>query len=181
MERIQTNPVHMSLDSGKEFIADVYNFGFVATHTVNEANVLALCSPSGHAVIFTKTGPAFELPLEVRDILFKITDVKKVTLDLVATEKFFSDNGMNTIPFVDLRRIAKKYVEEISFGTFNFFKYQLARDFPVQGAFELNDHTHVKNVAQYARTMAYAVWFITARFATKAGLTSSGNVSSFLR
>ncbi len=78
MERIQTNPVHMSLDSGKEFIADVYNFGFVALHTVNEANVLALCSPSGHAVIFTKTGPAFELPLEVRDILYKITDVKKV-------------------------------------------------------------------------------------------------------
>jgi hypothetical protein len=29
MERIQTNPVHMSLDSGKEFIADVYNFGFL--------------------------------------------------------------------------------------------------------------------------------------------------------
>ncbi len=70
---------------------------------------------------------------------------------------------------------------EISFGTFNFFKYQLARDFPVQGAFELNDDTHVKNVAQYARTVAYAVWFVTARFATKAGLTSSGNVSSFLR
>jgi hypothetical protein len=40
MERIQTNPVHMSLDSGKEFIADVYNFGFVALHTVNEANVI---------------------------------------------------------------------------------------------------------------------------------------------
>ncbi len=31
------------------------------------------------------------------------------------------------IPFVDLRQIAKKYIEEISFGTFNFFKYQLAR------------------------------------------------------
>jgi hypothetical protein len=54
MDGIQTNPVHMSLDSGKEFIADVYNFGFVAIHTVNKANVLALCSPSGHAVIFTK-------------------------------------------------------------------------------------------------------------------------------
>jgi hypothetical protein len=131
MDGIQTNPVHMSLDSGKEFIADVYNFGFVAIHTINEANVLALCSPSGHASIFTQTGPAFELPLEVRDILFKITDVKKVTLDLAATEKFFSDNGMNAIPFADLRRIAKKYVEEISFGTFNFFKYQLARDFPL--------------------------------------------------
>ncbi len=138
----------MSLDSGKEFIADVYNFGFVALHTVNKANILALCSPSGHAVIFTKTGLAFELPLEVRDILFKITDIKKVTLDLAATEKFFSDNGMNAIPFVDLRWIAKKYVEEISFGTFNFFKYQLARDFPIHGTFKLNDDTHLKNVAQ---------------------------------
>jgi hypothetical protein len=77
MDRIQANPVHLSLDSGKEFIADVYNFSFVALHTVNKANILALCSPSGQAVIFTKTGPAFELPLEVRDILFKITDVKK--------------------------------------------------------------------------------------------------------
>jgi hypothetical protein len=83
--------------------------------------------------------------------------------------------------FVELCRIAKKYVEEISFGTFNFFKYQLARDFPVQGPFELNDDMHVKNVAQYLRTVAYAVWFIAAHFATKAGLTSSRNVTSFLR
>jgi hypothetical protein len=52
-------------------------------------------------------------------------------LDLAATEKFFTDNGMNAIPFADLRQISKKYVEEISFGTFNFFKYQLARDFPL--------------------------------------------------
>ncbi len=100
-------------------------------------------------------------------------------MDLAATEKFFSENGMNAIPFVDLRQITKKYVEEISFGTFNFFKYQLALDFPVQC--KLNDDTHVKNVAQYSRTLAYSVWFVTARFATITGLTSSKNVSSFLR
>jgi hypothetical protein len=49
MDRIQTNPVHMSLDSGKEFIADVYKFGFDALYTVSDANVLSLCSPSGLA------------------------------------------------------------------------------------------------------------------------------------
>jgi hypothetical protein len=95
--------------------------------------------------------------------------------------KFFSDNGMNAIPFVDLHLIAKKYVEEISFGTFNFFKYQLAHDFLVQGLFKLNDDTHVKNVAHHSRTVAYAMWFVAACFATKAGLTSWGNISSFLR
>ncbi len=144
-------------------------------------SVLTLCSPSGHAVIFTQTRPALEIPLEVLDILFKLTDIKKVTLELAATKKFFSDNGMNAIPFVELCRIAKKYVGEISFGTFNFFKYQLACDFPVQGPFEVNDHMHVKNVAQFLRTVAYAVWFIAPHFATNAGLTSSRNVTSFLR
>jgi len=86
MERIQTNPVHMSLDGGREFMADVYNFGFVALYTVSEANVLTLCSPSGHVIVY-KTGPSLQLALEVRDILFKITDVKKVTFYKAATEK----------------------------------------------------------------------------------------------
>jgi hypothetical protein len=180
MERIQTNPVHMSLDGGREFMADVYNFGFVALYTVSEANVLTLCSPSGHVIVY-KTGPSLQLALEVRDILFKITDVKKVTFYKAATEKFFSDNGMELIPFVDLYPVAKKNIEEISFGTFEFFKCQLGRDVITKGAFDLNDDAHVRRAAHYARTVAYATWFITARFATRAGLTSSGNVSSFLR
>ena len=114
--------MHMSLDAGKELIADVYNFGFLTLDVISKDNVLTLCSPSGHVLVFTKIGLAFQLPLEVRDIFHKITDVKK---DVV--EKFLDNNGMDHMPLIDLHLVAKKNVEKISFGIQNFFKHNLAK------------------------------------------------------
>ncbi|MCV6900901.1 hypothetical protein OE165_28105, partial [Escherichia coli] len=82
-------------------------------------------------------GPAFQFPLEVRDILYKITDVRKVSLFRDCLERFLDNNGMDRIPnLVDLHPIAKKSIEEIAFGTLNFFKSQLGKDFLPRGAFD---------------------------------------------
>ena len=98
----------MSLNAGKEWIADVYIFGFVALHTISKDNVLTLCSPSGHVLIFTKTGPALHLPMEVRDILYKIKGVKKVALFKEVVERFLTSNGIDPLMIVDPHPIAKK-------------------------------------------------------------------------
>ena len=180
-ERIQTNPVHMSLEAGKEWLADVYNFGFVALHVISKENVLTLCSPSGHVLIFTQTGPELQLPLEVRDILYKIKDVKKVAIYNEVIEKFLTSNGMDPLTLVDLHPLAKKNIAEISFGIHNFFKQQLGKDFVPGGTFDIDSDVHVYQVAHLSRAVAYAVWFIVAKLATRAGLDSSGNISSFLR
>jgi hypothetical protein len=180
MERIQINPMHMSLDAGKEFLTDVHNFGFVSLHVKDDAFVIS--SPSGHVLIFTKTGPAFQFPPEVRDILFQITDVRKVTLFRDSLKKFLDNNGMDRISnLVDLHPIAKRNVEEIAFGTLNYFKSQLGKDFLPRGPFDLNADEHVKQASHISRTVSYAVWFIAARFATRAGLRPQDNISSFLR
>ena len=180
-ERIQTNPMHMSLDAGKEWLADVYNFGFVTIHVISKDNVLTLCSPSGHVLIFTKTGPELLLPLEIRDILYKIKDVKKVAIYNEVVEKFLTSNGMGRLALVDLHPIAKKYVSEISYGVHNFFKQHLGKDFVPGGTFDIDHDVHVCQVAHLSRAVAYAVWFTVAKLATRAGLDSSGNISSFLR
>ena len=74
-------------------------------------NVLTLCSPSRHVLVFTEIGPALQLPLEVQDILYKITDVKKVALFKDIVDKLFDNNGMDRISIVDLHPVAKKNVE----------------------------------------------------------------------
>ena len=173
--------MHMSLDAGKEWITDVYNFGFVALHAVSKDNVLTLCSPSGHVLIFTKTGPALHLPMEVRDILYKIKDVKKVALFKEVVERFLTSNGMDPLTIVDLHPIAKKNVAEISFGVLNFFKTHLGKDFLTGGPFDIDEDVHVYQVSHISRAVSYAVWFIVAKLASRAGLDSQGNISSFLR
>ena len=172
----------MSLTAGKEWLADVYNFGFLALDVNSRSNVLSLCSPSGHVLIFTKVGPGLQLPLEVRDILNKITDVKKVALFKDQVDTLFDNNSMTRIPIVNLHPTAKKQVEEISFGTQNFFKQQLGKDFLTRGEFDLDvNGEHIKQAAHLCRTVSYAVWFIAARQATRAGHGPQGNLSSFLR
>ena len=174
--------MHMSLNAGKEWLTDVYDFGFVTLHVLVKENVLALCSPSGHVIICTQTGPAFQLPLEVREILFKNVNVRKVALFRDGLEKFLDHNGMDRIPYlVDLHPIAKKNIEEIAFGTLNFFKSQLGKDFLHRGPFDINGDEHVRQTAHLSRTVSYAVWFIAARLATRAGHGPQGNISSFLR
>jgi hypothetical protein len=172
----------MSLNAGKEWLTDVYDFGFVTLHVLVKENVLALCSPSGHVIICTQTGPAFQLPLEVREILFKNVNVRKVALFRDGLEKLLDHNGMDRIPYlVDLHPIAKKNIEEIAFGTLCFFKSQLGKDFLHRGPFDINGDEHVRQTAHLSRTVSYAVWFIAARLATRAGHGPQGNVSSFLR
>jgi len=180
-DRIQVNPVHLSLTAGKEWLADVFNFGFVTLHAFIKDNVLIICSPSGHVIVFTKTGSVLMIPPEIREILFKNPDIRKVTLVKDAINSFCENNGMEKVPLTDFYVIAKKNVPEITYGTFNFFKIQLGKDFLTKGLFTPNEDEHVRNAAHHGRTVSYAVWFVVARLASRAGLTPEGNISSFLR
>ena len=181
-ERTQVNPVHMFLKAGKDFMADVYNFGFISLNVYNKETVLVMCSPSGHVLIFTKTGPLLQIPFEVRDILYKIKDVRKVALYKDSVERFLNDNGMEAIPdLVDLHPIAKKAIPSIMFGVQNFFKSQLGKDYITRGSFDADSDEHVKQAAHLTRTVSYGVWFTAVSFATAAGLGTNANLSSFLR
>ena len=180
-DRIQVNPVHLSLTAGKEWLSDVYNFGFVSLHAFIKDNVLIICSPSGHILVFSKIGSVLMLPPEIREILFKNPDIRKVTLIKEGIDSFCEANGMEKVHLTNLYDIAKKNVPEITYGTFNFFKIQLGKDFLTKGSFNPNADEHVRNAAHHGRTVSYAVWFVVARFASRAGLTPEGNISSFLR
>ncbi len=108
MDRLQTNPIRMSLGDRKEWISDIYHFSFISIHVIIKDNVLTFCSPSGHFLVFTKTGPALQLLLEVQEIHFKITNVKKVTLFKDATEKFFSNMSWKEFHLLTLIKSRRK-------------------------------------------------------------------------
>ena len=82
---------------------------------------------------------------------------------------------------VDLHPIVRKSVAEISFGIHNFFKQQLGKDFIPGGAFDIEEDVHVCQVSHLSWSVAYAVWFVVAKLASRAGLDLKGSISSFLR
>jgi hypothetical protein len=49
------------------------------------------------------------------------------------------------------------------------------------GPFDIDEDVHVYQVSHISQAVSYAVWFIVAKLASRAGLDSQGNISSFLR
>ena len=181
-ERIGVNSAHMMLSSGKLFLEDVHAFGFMVLYTADRANldVLNLCSPSGHVQIFQAGETELVLPQEIQNLLFKNTDVKKLTMYKSDIVEFEQANGTPRIEVIELHPVLKKNIIEASNGILNFLKFELGSETRYRKV-DLSNLNHVRTNALFARALTYGVWLVASKLAKKAGLSSSANISGYMR
>jgi len=160
MLRIQVNPAHMMLIPGKQFLEDVYIFGFVALY-VDRKNleVLNLCSPSGHVLIFHVAEHGILLPKELETLLFGSPDVKKIALNKADINNFRLANGIGNIDFIDIGSVIEKNIPEIDNGILNFLTADLGETFSFD-KFNPTEMAHLITNAACARAVAYGMWYV---------------------
>ena len=181
MQRIQVNPAHMYLDSGKLFMEDTYTYGFMVLHVdKNDLSVLTLCSPSGHVLIFQATENGLMIPTEVEILLFKADEVRKIALYRPDIDSFKSANGFGNIDLIEVHSVIEKNIPEIDSGILNFLTPDLGETFSFD-KFDRTEIAHVITNAVRARAVSYGMWYVATRLAKQASLSPSANISGYMR
>ena len=158
-------------------------FGFCALHTLN-GKVLSMCSPEGHVLIFDK-------PYSTSHLVFPqvVVDVMKDPFIIMPTLEFERDRSflLTDCDFtkfvVDLQPKAALYAQEVTKESLNYFRRELDRSLIISPeTFNPFIKIHVQAVAQSARAVAYAVWFLTNRLALDSiGLDGTSNMVAYTR
>ena len=180
-DRIEVNAAHMTLTSGKEFLEDVKENGFVTLYIdKNNMDTLTMCSPSGHVQIFKAVGPGISLPPEIKELLFQSPDIKKLSLFKAEVNAFAVANGMELIDVVEAHPILKKNLLEIKSKVLYSLRIGLGDTFEFKEA-DLNKDEHVRTHAIHARAVTYGLWLVASRLAGKAALDNDANISGYMR
>ena len=181
-ERIGVNSAHMMLSHSKLFLEDVHAFGFMTLNIADRANLetLNLCSPSGHVQIFKADEVGLKFPLEIQNLLFKNTDVKKLSMYKSDIEAFEQANSTPRIEVIELHPVLKKNIIEANNGILNYLKFELGTETRYR-KFDLTNEHHIRTNALFARALTYGVWLVASKLAEKAGLSSSANISGYMR
>ena len=181
-DRIGVNSAHMMLSHCKLFLEDVYAFGFMVLHTADRANldVLTICSPSGHVQIFQAGENGLQFPTEIQSLLFKDKDVQKLAMYKSDITEFVESNSTPPINVVELSPVLKKNIVEANNGILNFLKFELGSETRYRKV-DLSNDNHVRTNALFARSLTYGLWLVASKLAEKAGLSSSSNISGYMR
>ena len=180
-DRIEVNAAHMSLTPGKAFLKDVHENGFVTLYIdKNNMDTLTMCSPYGNVEIFKAVGHGITFPREIEELLFRSSDVKKLTLFKAEIDAFIVANAMEPIDVIETHPIIKKNLVEIKSKVLNSLRIGLGETCEFKEA-DLNKDEHVRTHAIHARTLTYGIWLVASRIAGKAALDKTANVSGYMR
>ena len=185
-DKINYDPVNMSLKHNKPWLEDVNMYGFVTVITVDGNSAIALGSPDGHVLIFNRDqkDKAFHFPDEVSDILLRRDEIVKTSMCHRQTKVFLHQNGLQDIILMDLLWIVKETFDpsDLVQGAVRVFQAQLEKKYEKKKeSFSPVNEKHTMWAAQHARTAAYIIWVTASKLSRNSGLPPDSNISPFLR